>query len=520
MLEGSIAPLGNEYVLTLNAVNCATGDTLASRQSQAAKQEDALRAIGDGAWSMRRDLGESLASIRKFEVPVERATTGSLEALKAFTTGIRLFNEPQYQQAIGHFERAAEIDPSFAMAYAQMATAYGNLGELERSRQFAAKAWELRDRVSERERFYIETRYYSAGTGEIEKALQVYEVWADVYPRDVAPRNNIGVYAGMLGRFEQSLEAYQEAQRISPASATSASNVAWGYMHLHRFEEAARAAESAMKRFPASLGAKQARLVAAGMMGDHAFVESMIATGHAAGDAEMLHFAMTGAIFEGRMEAARDYAPEELRMLGAARPTHRAEQGVELAAAEWAYGWRDRARARLAEGASLLADDAASPMVPALFAMMGDAQRARRIAAILDRTWPRGTMVQGVWLPLARAQLALSEHRARDAVTAIAPAEPYARAVPLVSLVRGLSLMEAGDPRAAVEPLKRAREGRTHLPTWVVPLASVSLARALAASGDITGARQAYEHFFDFWKRADADVPILVEARREFAALK
>ncbi|HEX2445081.1 MAG TPA: serine/threonine-protein kinase [Vicinamibacterales bacterium] len=520
MLEGSIAPLGSQYVLTLNAVNCATGDTLASRQSQVSKPEDALGAIGDGAWSMRRDLGESLASIRKFEVPVARATTGSLDALKAFTTGARLFNESQFQQSIGHFERAVAIDPSFAMAYAQMATAHGNLGDNERSRELAAKAWALRDRVSERERFYIESRYYSAGTGEIEKALQVYEVWADVYPRDVAPRNNVGVYAAMLGRFEQSLEAYLEARRIAPKNASSAANIAWGYLHLNRIDEAAKAADAALKWFPNSLTAKQARLVAAELTADNVRVESMLATAHAAGDIEMVHAGMTGAIFAGRMEAARDYGAEEQRMLAGARPAHRAEASLELAIAEWFYGLHAQARGRLADAAALLSDETASPGAPTVLALIGDVPRAQRIMRVLDRNWPNGTMVQGVWLPMARSAIALSQGRAGEAVAAIAPAEPYERGVHFVSLVRGLALMALGEHRAAADAFRRARERRTQMPSSVNPIASLSFARALAASGDAVGAREAYLYFFELWKRADEDLPILVEARKEFDALK
>jgi eukaryotic-like serine/threonine-protein kinase len=312
MLEGSIARLGSQYVLTLNAINCATGEILATRQTQVSRPEEALAAIGDGAWSMRRDLGESLASIEKYDVPVAEATTGSLEALKAFTTGLKLFQASQYQQSIGHFERATTLDPGFAAAWAQMGTAYSNLGDFDKARALAAKAWGLRDRVSERERFYIESRYYASTTGELEEAIRVCEVWAGVYPRDYAPRNNIGVYGIELGRFERSLEAYLEARRLAPNNAATLANVAWGYANLNRMDEAKKAAEEALARFPTSLSARQAVIVVSQMSREHRRADELVAAGRAAGEGEMIHAGMYGAIVEGRMRAAREFAAEEL----------------------------------------------------------------------------------------------------------------------------------------------------------------------------------------------------------------
>ena len=520
MLEGSIARLGSQYVLTLNAVNCATGEILTSRQAQVSKPEDALGAIGDGAMSMRRDLGESLASIEKYDVPVAEATTGSLEALKAFTTGLKLFQASQFQQAVGHFERATSIDPGFAAAWAQMGTAYNNLGDMDQARAFATKAWGLRDRVSDRERFYIESRYYASATGELEEAIKVCQVWAGAYPRDHAPRNNIGVYGLELGRFEQSLEAYLEARRLAPSNAGTAANVAWGYAQLNRMAEARKAAEEAVARFPASLSARQVAIMTAQMAGDYPRADELLAAGRAAGETEMVHTGMFGAIAEGRMGAARGFAIEELNMLGSRRPAHRQDVLLELALSEWLYGSPDRTRTLLAEAADLVPASQASRGAAAVFGLAGDARRAREFMTALSAEWPKATLVQGAWLPLGRAAIELSEGRPKEALAAIAPAVPYERGVHLAGFVRGLALMRTGDPRGAAEAFRGARERQALLPASIVPVASVSLARALVAAGDPAGAREAYQSFFDMWKRADPDVPLLVEARKEFASLK
>ncbi|HEX2340209.1 MAG TPA: protein kinase [Vicinamibacterales bacterium] len=519
MLEGSIARLGSQYVLTLNAINCATGEILATRQTQVSRPEEALAAIGDGAWSMRRDLGESLASIEKYDVPVAEATTGSLEALKAFTTGLKLFQASQYQQAIGHFERATALDPGFAAAWAQMGTAYSNVGDFNKARALAAKAWGLRDRVSERERFYIESRYYASTVGDLEEAIRVCEVWAGVYPRDFAPRNNIGVYGIELGRFERSLDAYLEARRLAPTNAATLANVAWGYANLNRMDEAKKAAEEALARFPTSLSARQAVIVVSQMSGEHRRADELVAAGRAAGESEMIHAGTYGAIVEGRMRVAREFAAEELNIIGSRRPAHRLDVLLELALAEWLYGFPDRARTLLGETVNLVPDAQAPRGAAAVFGLAGDARRARAIMAAQNAEWPKATLVQSAWIPIGRAAIDLSEGRPKDALTAIGPAGPYERGVYFASFVRGMALMGTGDPRGAAEAFRSGRQRVVQLPSSVGAASSAWLARALAASGDAAGAREAYDDFFRRWKRADADVPLLVQTRAEFAKL-
>ena len=250
MLSGSIARLGSDYVVTLTAVNCANGDILATGQVQTSRQEDVLAKLGGLASELRERLGESLASIATFDVPIERATTPSLEALKAFTTGLQLHAAGQPQKAIPQLERALALDPQFALAHAQMSTSYNNVRDFTRAREFAAKAYALKERVSDRERFYIEARYFGTVTGESDEVVKVYEVWSQTYPRDYVPWNNLGVEHESRGDFEKSLDAFVHSRQLNSSNSLVHGNIAQNYLHLHRLADARAAADQAIAQFP------------------------------------------------------------------------------------------------------------------------------------------------------------------------------------------------------------------------------------------------------------------------------
>ena len=228
MLGGSIAPLGTAYVIKVNATECVTGKALATEQVQAARREDVLAELGRAARSVREKLGESLATLEKFDVPLERATTSSLDALKAFTNGFRLHMAGQPQRAIPHFERAVSLDPEFALAYAQMSTSYFNLRDNAPARTFAARAYERRDRVSERERFYIEARYHNSATGDFDQSLKVYELWSQTFPRDHVAWNNMGVDSVRARRLRtRARDSYAQAKRLHPSNTLTHGNIAF-----------------------------------------------------------------------------------------------------------------------------------------------------------------------------------------------------------------------------------------------------------------------------------------------------
>src|SRR5713101_7499301 len=243
MMAGNVAALGSHYVLTLNAINCGTGDSLARAQEEAASKEEVLKALGRAASSMREKLGESLSSIKKFDAPIEEATTTSLEALRAFNRGDAQRLKGVELESIPFYKHAVELDPNFALAYARLGTVYGNQGERELAAQYRTKAFELRDRVSERERFYISAHYYSSVTGEIDKARETYELWKQTYPRDTVPHNNLAVYYESIGRYEKALAEAQEALRLDPNEPLHYLHVALSYLGLNRIAEAKAIAE-------------------------------------------------------------------------------------------------------------------------------------------------------------------------------------------------------------------------------------------------------------------------------------
>jgi tetratricopeptide (TPR) repeat protein len=510
MVAGSIASLGSQYVITLNALNCANGESLGMAQAPAQRKEDVLSTLSTVAADLRKRLGESLASIQKFDVPVEKATTSSLEALKAFTTGMQLHSTGQYDKAITHLERAVALDPTFALAYAQMGTAYNNLRDRYHAHEFTAKAYELRERVSDRERFYIEARYYDSVTGEVDRAVKAYELWSQTYPRDSIPWNNIGVAYEDMGEFDKALVSYSEAHRLNPRGGLEQDNVADMYVRLNRMAEAKAASDETIRRFPNMGGT---RFLVACRERDSTKMAELLKTGRDKNVEEIFPVAYNCALRDGRFAEARDLRSE-------AAPGARGL--MEMAFAEWRLGDRTRAKA-MAVQASQIPPEAALPVrLAPLLAEVGEADRARRFMAHRVADQPKDTLLNGVWVPLTESILALRDNTPDVAVEALRPAERYQRRWPEVTFQRGAAYMRAGNLAAAVAEFRRLTDVE---PAWppgstVYPAAMLALARAEVAAGDVAAARQAYHQFLDLWKHADPNLTALIEARRELAALR
>jgi tetratricopeptide (TPR) repeat protein len=510
MVAGSIAPLGSQYVITLNALNCANGESLSMAQAPAARKEDVLSTLGNAATDLRTRLGESLASIEKFDVPVAKATTSSLDALKAFTAGLQLHNAGVYDKAIPQLERAVQLDSAFALAYAQMGTAYLNLRDLYHAREWSAKAYKLRERVSDRERFYIEARYYESVTGEIGQALKVYDLWAQTYPRDSIPWNNAGVEYESLGDFEKALTSYAEAHRLRPSGALEQDNVATMYLRLNRLEEAKALSDANLARFP---NMAFTRFLVACRQGDRAKMAELLKKGREAKALDVFLGAFNCAIRDGHFAEARNLRSE---------PGLGARGIVEMAFAEWHLGDRARAKA-LAIEASQMSPEAAVPLrLMPLLAAVGEPERARRILAHRVADQPKDTLVNSLWAPLTESLLALGENKPDVAIEVLRPAEQYQRRWPEVTLQRGLAHMRGGNLPSAIAEFKRLTDAE---PTWppgafVYPAAMLALARAQAAAGDTPAATRSYQTFLDFWKQADPNLTALIAARRELAALQ
>jgi tetratricopeptide (TPR) repeat protein/predicted Ser/Thr protein kinase len=510
LVAGSIASLGSQYVITVNALNCANGESLKSAQAQAARKEDVLSALSSVAADLRTQLGESLASIQKFDVPVEKATTSSLEALKAFTTGVRLHTTGQPQKAIPHLERAVALDPAFALAYAQMGTSYYNLRDLYHASQFTAKAYELRERVSDRERFYIEARYHDSVTGNIDQAVKVYELWTQTYPRDSIPWNNIGVAYESVGEFEKALDSFLEAHRLNPRGELEQDNVAGMYVRLNRMPEAKALSDETVAQFP-NIGGT--RFMVACRERDSAKMFELLKRARDRNVAEIFLSAFGCALRDGRFAEARDLRAD-------AAPGARGL--VEMAFAEWQLGDRSRAKAMAVEASGIQPEAALPVRLIPLLAEVGETERARRLMTQRVAAQPKDTMLNEVWTPLTESILALGENKPDVAIDALRTAERYQRRWPQVAFQRGVASVRSGNIAAAIIEFRRLTDTE---PSWppgstVYPAAMLALARAQAAAGDTAAARLSYQRFLEFWKRADANLTGLIEARRELAALR
>jgi tetratricopeptide (TPR) repeat protein/predicted Ser/Thr protein kinase len=520
MLAGSIAPLGTAYVITVNATECATGRVLATAQMQATRKEDVLNELGRGVRSVREKLGESIATLERFDVPLERATTSSLDALKAFTTGVRLHVSGQYQQAILHLERAVSLDPQFALAYAQTSTAYFNLRDTARARTYAARAYELRDRVSERERFYIEARYHDSVTGDYDQSLQVYELWSQTYPRDYVAWNNLGATQADFGDFENALENYGQAKRLQPGNALTHGNIAFALQGLNRLAEAKTAADEAMAKFPGYSLSFVVRMNVACFERDAAKKEELLATGRSRRIVEIVQNAAHCAVREGRLADARNFLQEIVQMLGEARPEARGRVAIEMAFAEWRVGNARRARELAAEAERLLPTEARAYRVPVFYAEIGESAHARELLDQMAADQPRSTFLV-LWRAVVEATLALARKDPQAAIDYLRPVQRFEGRWGDVTLLRAKAEMLAGNTDAATADFKHIIDRPTPGPVVTVyPFAIVGLARARVAAGDVVGAKAAYDQVLDLWAHADADLPLLAEVRRERAALK
>jgi len=532
MLTGSIAGLGSQYVIGLKAVNCNTGDVLAEAQEQAAGKEAVLKALDNAAISLRGKLGESLSSVQKYATPVEEATTPSLEALKAFSMGWKISGTKELIAGLPFQKRAVELDPNFAMAYALMAANYWSNGQVGRGAENARKAYDLREKVSERERLLIEGFYYSDATGELEKAAETGELWQQTYPRDFSPRNLLGVTSSRLGNWERALQEHRESLRLEPSYYFNYANLGGTYIALNRLDEAEAVYKQGEERDPESEylpvalyrlaflkgdGTQMAQLAGAAMEKPGIMEEWMLATqadtegwyGKLKKANELTRKAMDSAQYREAKEIAAAYQ-------------------AEAALREVESGNREQARTD-ADAALKLAPNRDVRAIAALaLARAGDTAGAQKLAAELDKTLPLDTVVQRYWLPTIRAAVALGRRDPNRAIELLkesntielgAPSQVNVFLCPVYLRGEAYLMLHDGN-RAAVEFQKFIdHRGLVANFPWGA-LARLGLARAYAMQGDTAKARAAYQNFLALWKDADPDIPILKEAKAEDAKLQ
>jgi serine/threonine protein kinase/tetratricopeptide (TPR) repeat protein len=531
MLTGSIAGLGSQYVIGLKAVSCNTGDVLAEAQEQAAGKEAVLKALDAAAVSLRGKLGESLSSVQKYATPVEEATTPSLEALKAYSLGVKTEYAKGLTAGLPFYKRAVEIDPNFAMAYSGMSNVYWALNEVGQGAENIRKAYELREKVSERERFAIEADYFVFATGELEKAAQTLELWQQTYPRDYFPYRRLGNISATLGNWEKALEVFREALRLEPNMVANYLNLAQTYVILNRLDEAEAVYKQAEERkledelmlqnryqlaFLKGNAAQMAQLVSAAM-GKPGFEDLLLA---AQADTEGWY---------GKLKNAHELTR---RAMDSAQHNDAKETAATYQAAaalrEVEVGNREQARAE-ANAALKLAPNRDVRAIAALaLARAGDTAEAEKLAAELDKTFPLHTRVQRYWLPTIRAAVALQRKDPNRAIELLKVASTVELSYPTnlaillcPAYLRGEAYLMLHDGNAAAAEFQKFIDHRGLVADfpWGA-LARVGLARAYAMQGDTAKARAAYQDFLTLWKDADPDIPILKAAKAEYANLK
>ncbi len=547
-ISGSIASLGSQYVLGLKAVNCQSGDPLAEEQVTAASKEKVLDALGEAASKLRGELGESLATVQKFDVPLVEATTSSLEALKAYSLGNKAAKEKGSAAALPYFQRAIQLDPNFAMGYKEVGDDYSSLGEGGRASDYYTKAFQLREHASEREKLAITANYYRTVTGELDKAAQTFQEEIESYPREDRAYNSLGIVHGAQGQYEKAAEITRQALRVAPDRLVSYGNLANYALALQRLDETRQIIHEAQARKADDLTHHDAVYALAFLGADSATMTEQ--QQWFAGKPEYENFGLSLAsdteAYAGHLGKARELTK---RAVDSAIRTDSKENGAIwqaiAAQRETAYGNPAEARQSAAEALKLAPTSQGVESEAALaFAMADDTARAESLTQDLGKRFPLDTQIQSLWLPAIQAQLALDRKNPTAALNALPAASPIELGqiafVANISClyptyIRGEAYLAAGQGTAAATEFQKILDHSGIVwNCWTGALARLGVARGNAlqsrtsqrqgqgADADAARVRAlaAYKDFLALWKDADPDIPILKEAKAEYAKLQ
>jgi len=543
-LAGTIGSLGSQYVLGLRAVNCQSGDTLAEEQVTAASKEKVLDTLGQAASKLRGELGESLATVQKLDVPLAEATTSSLEALQAYSLGGKARNEKGSAAALSYDQRAIQLDPNFAMGYAAVGSDYFSLGELGRANEYYTKAFQLREHANEREKLDIAADYYSTVTGELDKAAQTYQEEIESYPRTAAAYGNLGLVYEAQGQYDKATEVTRQALRLAPDRVSGYDNLASSALAVQRFDEARQVIHDAQARKLGSFALHNALYALAFLGADSAAMAEQQQWFAGKPDYENFGLALASDTegYAGHLGKARELTK---RAVDSAIRADSKENGavwqVNAALQQADYGNPAEARQSAAEALKLApASQGVESEAALAFAMAGDTARAESLAQDLGKRFPLDTQIQSLWLPAIHAQLALDKKNPAAAVSALQAASP----IELGSIyfvnnisclypvyVRGEAYLAAGQGSAAAAEFQKILDHNGIVwNCWTGALAHLGVARANAlqaktsqgADADAARVRAlaAYKDFLALWKNADADIPVLVAAKAEYAKLQ
>jgi tetratricopeptide (TPR) repeat protein/predicted Ser/Thr protein kinase len=525
MMLGSISSLGSHYVVTLEAVNAQTGDSLAREQVEADSKEQVLKSLDKAATSLRGKLGESLASVQKFDTPLEAATTSSLEALKEFSLGEAEHSKFNDDAAIPHLKRATELDPNFAMALATLGVTLNNTSHIQEASEYFQRAFDAKERASERERFYISSHYYGTLRRQTDKDIEILEQWIQTYPRDTIPRDNLALVEVAVGQPEKAVASASEALKLNPKDPYAYADLAAGYMALNRYDEAKAVAEQsiAQKAEPWSIHIDLYEV--AFIRGDEGAMQREVE--QAAGKVQEPAIGLMRAVGEcaqGKIKSARaSYA----RAVSVAQAQGQKEYAATILGAEagcdaW-VGFSQEARQTMNAALALSENIISRSLAARSFAWIGDTAQSEKLAEGLSKEFPYATVVNQVLLPTARALNSLQRNQPDQAVAALEPAKPYELGTGNLGAIyiRGEAFLRLHDGAKAAAEYQRILDHRGLDPVgWGYSLAHLGLGRAYALQGDTGKAKAAYQDFFAVWKDADADVPVLKTAKAEYEKLK
>ena len=529
MLAGNISSLGTHYVIDLNAINAQSGDTLARDQVEAESKEQVLKSLDRAASDLRQKLGESVGSLQKFATPLEQATTSSLDALKAFSLGQAAHQKQDDDAALPHLRRAVELDPNFAMAYATLGVVYSNLIQSELGNENLRKAFDLKERASERERFYISSHYYDEFLGDVNKGAEIYEQWKNTYPRDTVPWNNLSLRYQQIGQHEKAMANATEAMRLNPKDSYAYENLATAYQRMNRYEEAKAILEKAIA---------QKLTLSGGYLGlyEMAFIQH--------DEAAMQHQleALKGKSFEpimGFLKGQGEYSQGRVHSgkQSFAQAGNMAQHSglnelvafLEVIQAQWdtEMGNPESSRRAGPEALRLSKDKFTRGATMVLLARSGNANESEKLAVELAKQFPDDTLLNSVWIPVTRASNELRRNDPAKAVALLESPRPYELGgAPngcsyWPNYVRAEAFLRTRDGAKAASEYQKIIDHRGIDPTSpLYALARLGLARAYAVQGDKEKARTAYQDFLAVWKDADPDVPVLKEAKAEYAKLQ
>jgi tetratricopeptide (TPR) repeat protein len=523
LVAGSIASLGSHYVLTLEAIEAETAAVLARQQVEIAAKEQVLSSLGSASSKLREQLGESLALIERYDVPLAQATTGSLEALHAYSLALDEGRIVPRLEAIPHLQRAIEIDPNFAMAQALLSGVYANTGRSGEAPAFSRRAFELRDRVSERERFFISWRYYIDAEQAWDKALELARSWTRTYPREAFAFNSLGLASAAFGNHEQAVRAFEEAIRLDDRFAPPHGNLVGSLIALNRFDRAEELASVAAARGVGTLSVRRTASLLAFLRGDApALARELELVRRSAQSMWASNWEARISAFSGRMRAAHELYQRAAKSAIAARFNELGAQWLmEDAESHALAGQCAEARSEIAMGLELSRDNFTLERAGRTLALCNAPAEAGRLADELRGRYPNATLTTRIHLPVIAAAVALRQQDFGRVIALLEPVEPYDHAPAAEfwpAYLRGEAYLGLKDGPVAAAQFRSALDRRGEAPVSpLYALAHLGAGRAAALAGDAETARATYRALLDLWAGADPDLRWLEETRREHA---